>query len=159
VLAQEPVAGSIARRPRSVRIWLSAGARSATVPSLTGETERTAQLRLAQSGLTLANVSEIRSDDYSTDVVVAQEPPAKGTGASVALLVNRGDHGARYVMPDLIGVNGDRAAEILRGHGFRVTVSGSAPYPGVAAGVVLRQNPSAGFQIGMDEPISLEISR
>ena len=47
------------------------------MPPLTGETERTAQLRLAQDGLTLAAVSEIRSDDYPTDVVVAQQPPAK----------------------------------------------------------------------------------
>jgi beta-lactam-binding protein with PASTA domain len=62
-------------------------------------------------------------------------------------------------MPDLIGVNGDRAAEILRAHGFRVAVVGSTPYPGVAAGVVLRQNPQAGFQIGPGEPISLEVSR
>jgi len=42
-----------------------------------------------------------------------------------------------YVMPDLIGVNGDRAAEILRARGFRVAVVGSTPYPGVAAGIVL----------------------
>src|SRR5947208_8432347 len=53
VLAQEPPAGSVARRQRSVKVWLSAGARSATVPKLVGETERTAQLRLAQDGLTL----------------------------------------------------------------------------------------------------------
>src|SRR5687767_12359526 len=34
VLAQDPVAGSTARRQRSIRIWLSAGQRSATVPPL-----------------------------------------------------------------------------------------------------------------------------
>ena len=51
VLAQEPAAGSIARRQRSVKIWLSAGQRSAKMPLLTGETERTAQLRLAQDRL------------------------------------------------------------------------------------------------------------
>src|SRR5262245_20347613 len=34
VLAQDPVAGSTARRQRSVRIWLSAGLRAATVPPL-----------------------------------------------------------------------------------------------------------------------------
>ena len=78
---------------------------------------------------------------------------------SVALLVNRGERGASYVMPDLIGVNGDRAADILRSRGFRVAVVGSNPYPGVAAGIVLRQSPQAGFQIGPGEPISLEVSR
>ena len=90
--------------------------------------------------------------------MIAQEPPAR-SGAQVTLLVNRGGRGASYVMPDLIGVNGDRAAEILRARGFRVAVVGSNPYPGVAAGVVLRQSPQAGFQIGPGEPISLEVSR
>jgi beta-lactam-binding protein with PASTA domain len=77
----------------------------------------------------------------------------------VSLLISRPEQGVGYVMPDLIGVNGDRAAEILRGHGFRVAVVGSLPYPGVAAGVVLRQNPQAGFQISPGEPISIEVSR
>ena len=129
------------------------------VPLLTGETERTAQLRLSQDGLALAGISEIRSPDFPSDVVVAQEPPAKSAGAAVALLVNRGQRGATYVMPDLIGVNGDRAADILRGRGFRVAVVGSMPYPGVAAGIVLRQSPQGGFQIAPGEPISIEVSR
>jgi serine/threonine-protein kinase len=159
VLAQEPAPGSIARRQRSVKIWLSAGQRALTVPALIGETERTAQLRLAQDGLTLTGVSEIRSQRSAADVVVAQTPPAKSVAGHVSLLVNRGERGASYVMPDLIGVNGDRAAEILRNRGFRVAVVGSNPYPGVAAGIVIRQSPQAGFQIGPGEPISLEVSR
>ncbi len=159
VLAQEPPAGSVARRQRSVKVWLSAGARSATVPKLVGETERTAQLRLAQDGLTLTAMSEIRSPRFAPDVVIAQMPPAKSAAGSVALLVNRGERGASYVMPDLIGVNGDRAAELLRQKGFRVAVVGSTPYPGIAAGIVIRQSPQAGFQIGPAEPVSLEVSR
>ena len=159
VIAQEPPAGSIARRQRTMRVWLSAGQRSTTVPDLVGETDRTAQLRLAQDGLTLAAVSEIRSQDLPSDVVVAQVPPPKAASGEVSLLVNRGERGVTYVMPDLIGVNGDRAAEILRDRGFRVAIVGSNPYPGVAAGVVIRQSPQAGFQIGPGEPISLEVSR
>jgi serine/threonine-protein kinase len=159
VLAQEPPRGAIARRQRSIKVWLSAGPRVNTIPALDGETERTAQLRLAQGGLTLASVSEIRSADYASDVVVAQEPPAKSAGARVALLVNRRERGSTYVMPDLIGVNGDRAAEILRARGFRVAVVGSNPYPGVAAGIVIHQSPQGGFQIAPGEPISLEVSR
>jgi serine/threonine-protein kinase len=159
VVAQEPPAGATVRRQRSVRVWLSAGSRAATVPVLTGETQRAAQLRLAQAGIEVAAVSEIRSQAYPSDVVVAQAPASAGPGAGVALLVNRGEHGASYVMPDLIGAGGDRAAKILRDRGFRVAVVGSAPYPGVTAGVVLRQSPQAGFQIAPDEPISLEVSR
>jgi eukaryotic-like serine/threonine-protein kinase len=159
VIAQDPAVGSTARRQRTVKVWRSAGQRSSTVPPLVGETERTAQLRLSQDGLTLAGIAEIRADDLPTDIVVAQMPPAKSASGRVSLLVNRGERGATYVMPDLIGVNGDRAAEVLRNRGFRVSVVGSNPYPGIAAGIVIRQSPQGGFQVGPGEPISLEVSR
>jgi len=159
VLGQDPPAGTTARVQRTVRLWLSAGPRAAIVPALKGQTERSAQLRLAQDGLGVAAVSEIRSEAFAPDVVVAQEPPANTAGTQVALLVNRAEQAVTYVMPDLIGVNGERAAGILREHGFRLAVVGSTPYPGVPPGIVVRQSPQAGFQIGPDEPISIEVSR
>ena len=110
----------------------------------------------------LASFAEIRSGDYTAGTVVAQNPPPKQstpTGARISLLINRGERGQSYVMPDLIGVNGDRAADLLRSRGFRVSVVGDHPYPGVPAGIVLRQSPQGGFQIGPSDPISLEVSR
>ena len=159
IVTQDPVAGVRTRRERSVKVWVSGGPRSTTIPELSGESERTAQLRLQQEGLGLASTAEIRSSDYPAGTVVAQFPAARTNAAQVALLVNRGERGARYVMPDLIGVDGSRAAEVLRARGFRATVVGDHPYPGVAPGIVLRQNPQAGFQIAPGEPISLEVSR
>jgi beta-lactam-binding protein with PASTA domain len=159
VLTQEPQAGLRMRRERSVKVWISSGPRPTIVPALIGESERTAQLRLQQEGLELAVVSEIRAADYPIGTVVAQTPPPKTNAAQLSLLVNRGEGGATYLMPDLIGVNGERAADVLRSRGFRVAVVGDQPYPGVPAGVVLRQQPQAGFQISPGEPISLEVSR
>jgi eukaryotic-like serine/threonine-protein kinase len=159
ILTQDPQAGARTRRQRSVKVWVSAGPRSSILPAFIGESERTAQLRVQQDGLELAGISEIRSADYPADIVVAQTPPPSSAGGRVSLLVNRGQRAATYVMPDLIGVHGDRAADLLRGHGFRAAVVGDHPYPGVPGGIVLRQNPQAGFQIAPDEPISLEVSR
>ena len=135
IVMQEPAAGDRTRRQRSVRVWISAGPRSTIVPSLVGESERTAQLRVTQDGFTLASLAEIRSADYAAGTVVAQNPPAKSAVRTrSSLLVNRGERGATYVMPDLIGVNGDRAADLLRARGFRVAVVGDHPYPGRAGG-------------------------
>jgi serine/threonine-protein kinase len=159
VVAQDPPAGSVTRRQRSVRIWLSAGTHAAMTPQLVGEGERAAQLRVSRDGIELGPVAEIRSPNYPPDVVVAQVPAASTPTSRVSLLVNRAATGASYVMPDLIGVNGDRAAEVLRSHGFRVAVVAANPYPGVAAGIVLRQSPQGGFRIAPGEPISLEVSR
>jgi serine/threonine-protein kinase len=159
IIAQDPQAGGRTRRERSVKVWVSSGPRSTVVPALLGESERTAQMRLQQEGVELSGTSEIKSGEYQADAIVAQTPPAKSIAVRVALLVNRGERGATYVMPDLIGVNGDRAADLLRVRAFRVAVVGDHPYPGVPAGVVLRQSPQAGFQIAPGEPISLEVSR
>jgi eukaryotic-like serine/threonine-protein kinase len=159
VVTQDPPAGTMTRQQRSVRVWLSEGARAARLPSLGGQTERSAQLRIAQDGLELVAVSEVRTDAFPPDVVVAQDPAPNSLGTKVALLINRGEQAANYVMPDLIGINGERVAAVLRNHGLRVAVVGSAPYPGVAAGVVVRQRPQAGFQIAPGEAVSLEVSR
>jgi serine/threonine-protein kinase len=159
ILSQEPQPGISTRRERSVKVWVSSGPRATIVPALIGESERTAQLRLQQDGFELAALSEVRTGEYPSDAVIAQTPPPKSNAARVALLVNRGERGATYVMPDLIGVNGDRAADVLRAHAFRVSVVGDHPYPGVPGGIVLRQSPQAGFQIAPGEPISLEVSR
>ena len=162
IISQDPQAGVRTRRERSVKVWVSAGARATTVPALLGESERTAQLRAQQDGLPLGSIAEIRTTDYPSGTVVAQDPPPKQGlpgGAKLALLVNRGERGTTYVMPDLIGVNGDRAADLLRTRGFRVSLVGDHPYPGVPAGIVLRQSPQGGFQLGLSDPISLEVSR
>lgn len=158
VLLQDPRPGVRTRGERSIKVWISAGPRAMIIPALTGESERTAQLRMQQEGLELTAVSEIRSADYAS-AVVAQTPPPKTSAVQMSLLVNRGETGATFVMPDLIGINGDRSADLLRARGFRVAVVGDHPYPGVPAGIVLRQSPQAGFQISPGEPISLEVSR
>jgi serine/threonine-protein kinase len=159
ILAQEPPAGVRTRRERSVKVWVSAGPRSSIVPALVGESERTAQMRIRQQGFVMKALAEIRSSEYPEGSIVAQSPPARSKAEDVSILVNRGERDATYVMPDLIGVNGDRAADLLRARGFRVAVVGDHPYPGVPSGVVLRQSPQAGFQIAPGEAISIEVSR
>src|SRR5689334_5842580 len=87
VVAQDPPAGTPSRQQRSVRVWLSAGQHAAIVPSLVGQTDRAAQLRLAQDGLQMAALSEIRSDNFASDIVIAQEPAPKAAASQVSLLV------------------------------------------------------------------------
>ena len=159
VLMQEPTSGSAARRQRSVRVVLSAGARVARAPSLLGETQRSAEIRVAQDGLSIGAVTEIRSALYPPDVVVAQDPPASTQTAEIRLLVNRGEDRATYVMPDLIGLNGDRAADVMRTRGFRVSINTQSVASAIPPGVVVRQSPAGGYQVHPGDSITLEVSR
>ena len=130
-----------------MRVYVSAGPRATQLPSVVNESERSASLQLEQSQIKVTRVADIRSSHYALDTVVAQDPPGGSAAGDVALHVNRGERGTRYVMPDLIGLAGDRAAEVLRATGFRVSVVGQQPYPGIPPGIVLRQNPQPGFQV------------
>lgn len=159
ILAQDPVGGSTARRPRSVRVWLSSGPTVSRVPAVVGLTERTAQLRLESEGVGIRDMAVVRSSTFPAGVVVAQSPEPGATADTVSVLVNRGERGHTYVMPDLIGVNAGQAAALLRARGFRVALVAEQPYPGVPPGVVLRQAPLGGFQIAPGDAISLEVSR
>jgi serine/threonine-protein kinase len=159
VASQDPPPNATARRGRSVRLWVSSGQKLDIVPRLIGDSERSAELRLQQDGLLLAGVAEIRSSAYGAGTVVAQDPAPDSQASKVSLLVNLGERATVYVMPDLIGVSGDEAAASLRSKGFRVAVVAEQPYPGLPQGIVLRQHPQAGFKIGPNDPVSLEVSR
>jgi serine/threonine-protein kinase len=159
VMQQEPASGVRARRQRTIRVWVSSGPRATTVPALIGQTERTARIRLEQDGVQIGTLSEIRSDAYPTDAVIAQNPPPASRAPDVSLLLNRGEQATTYVMPDLIGMDADRAAEAMRGRGFRVTIVGTQTVPGIPPGTIVRQQPAGGFRVGAADPISLEVSR
>lgn len=159
VISQDPEAGSVLRRQRAVRVKVSDGQRAPVLPSVIGQPERTAELTLQQEGIQVAGRDEIRSGDYPDGTVIAQDPPGRSRSASVTLLVNRGEMGASYVMPDVIGTPGMLVMELLRKRGLRVAPLTSVAYPGIPPGIVIRQTPQAGFQIGDRELISLEVSK
>jgi len=159
VMQQEPDTGVTSRRQRTVRVWISSGPKRTIVPPLVGQNERAAQSSLQQQGVVVSSVSEFRSSDYPADVVVAQDPAATSRAPEVSILLNRGELSATYVMPDVIGVDGERAADALRQQGFRVSIVGTQPYPGVPPGTVVRQQPAGGFRVGGSDAISLEVSR
>jgi len=129
------------------------------VPAVVGMSERAAEITLLQEHVQVTARAEVNTYDYPPGVIVAQDPPAKSRASNVTLLVNRAQGGISYVMPDLIGTPGLRAADVLRKQGFRVAITGDSPYPGLPAGIVVRQTPQAGFQVALGEPVSIEISR
>jgi serine/threonine-protein kinase len=159
VISQDPAPGTAMRRQRSVRVHLSEGQREPVVPAVTGNTERAAEISLAQEGVSVAGRAQIRTSASGAGMVIAQDPPAKSRAGAVSLLVNRGEASLTYVMPDLIGTMAVRAAAVLRSRGFRVAVTNEVTYPGLPPGVVVRQTPSPGYQLAASEAISLEVTR
>jgi serine/threonine-protein kinase len=161
VVAQEPPPGATLKAHRAVRVWVSLGPRRVTVPPVEGTTARTARIALEQAGVPVARVVEIE-DVAPEGTVLAQRPPAGEVDLSeggASLLVSRGPGGVSYVMPDLIGRDSAFAVAALRSAGLKVTDIRYRSYPGVAPGIVLRQDPPAGHRVSSRASLSLDVSK
>jgi serine/threonine-protein kinase len=161
VVAQEPPPGATLKAHRAVRVWVSLGPRRVTVPVVEGTTARTARLALEQAGVPVARVVEIE-EGAPEGTVLAQRPPAGEVDLSeggASLLVSRGRGGASYVMPDLIGREAAAVLASLRAAGLKVTDVRYRSYPGVAPGIVLRQEPAAGHRVSARASVTLDVSR
>ena len=159
VAQQDPRSGVEARPQRTVKVWISSGPQTTPVPSLVGQSERTARIRLDQDGVTLTAVSEIWSSDYAVDAVVAQDPPPQALSPRVSVLVNRGPRPVTYFMPNLLGLDVGRVDSMLQDRGFRMTVVESQTYPGIPPGVIVRQQPAAGTQVPEEGSVTIEVSK
>ena len=92
VVGQTPSANRAVREGSSVRLRVSAGPRSATVPEVMGLDEMTARAELEAAGF-VVRVSEEWTDDPANDGVVLAQTPAGGSsreeGAVVTLVIGR----------------------------------------------------------------------
>jgi serine/threonine-protein kinase len=159
IMQQDPPAGTRARTQRPVRVWVSTGPRLKSIPRMVGESERTARIRLDQSDIEIAALTEVRSAAYPPDTIIAQSPDANAAGTRIKLLVSRGETPVAYVMPDVTGANGEHAAAELREQGLRVAIVATAAIPDVMPGIVLHQEPAAGARVTNTDIVSLEVSR
>lgn len=94
VVAQSPAATSSVRKGATIRLRVSAGPRSVTVPDVLGLDEVAARQELEAAGFTV-RVSEQPTDDPTNDGVVLEQSPVGGAssseGAVVTLVVGRYD--------------------------------------------------------------------
>jgi serine/threonine-protein kinase len=161
IAAQEPAPGSTLKSHRTVRVWVSLGARRLTVPVVEGDSLRSARLMLEQAQVGVGRVVEV-DDPAGEGTILVQHPPAGETDAlanGVSLLVSRGARSREYVMPDLIGKSTDDVLEALRRAQLKVPEIRYRSYTGVLPGTVLRQAPAAGYRVTRETAVSLEVSR
>lgn len=159
VVWQSRPAGSSIKRGSRLMVGRSLGPIVATVPDVTGATARAALMELNDRNLTLRHVSAI---DRREPGVLATVPPAGRPvrrETEVSILVSTGELRQRFVMPDLIDRNADRVRRTLELAGFEVAPFRYESYPGIEDGTVIRQAPTPGYPVSLDDIITLTISK
>ena len=105
IITQDPPAGTVGQKNRVVRVVLSKGAESSTIPNVVGKRIQEARNLLRSSLFRVGNLAYIHTIEAPVDYIVAQTPEANMEGQmgdSIDLLVSLGPYKTVLVMPDLI---------------------------------------------------------
>jgi serine/threonine-protein kinase len=162
ICAQDPAPGGQLKTQRGVKVWLSLGPQRLEVPDVAGQSLRTARIALEQARVPLGRVALVPSPEAEGTILLQQPGAGKVeelAAEGLALLVSEGPAGPQFVMPDLIGGDAGRAVDLLTNAGLRVGELRQRSYPGVSAGIVLRQVPPAGYRVAARSPVTLDVSK
>ena len=172
IVSQVPSPGEVVRRGWHVRVGESMGPQRVTIPDLTGDSERSAEINVRRRGLELGTMAVATVPDATPDQIVAQSPPANALNVSapkVSMLVAASEERKSYVMPDLRGRTEDEAVNAIVGAGLKAGSISSQPPPEADANspvtlpegtrVVVKTVPGPGQRVWDGQAINLEVTR
>jgi len=161
IVQQEPVPGTQVRHGRTIRVVVSLGGETLTVPGVTGQPTRQAELELRRQGLTPGWEARIH-DDVAPAGQVIDQAPSGGTlsvsGDRVHRLVSDGARAAHWVMPDLTGRTLRDAQEWITLCGFRNGAVRRVPAEGKRSGTIVGQLPLFGYPVARRDIVELTVA-
>lgn len=161
IVQQEPAPGTQVRHGRTIRVVVSLGGETLTVPSIVGQPARQAELELRRSGLTPGWEARIHDAAIPTSQVI-DEAPAPGTlsvsGDRVHRLISDGPRTPRFVMPDLAGQTLHDAQQWITLCGFRSRAVRHVPAEGKRPGTIVGQLPLSGYPVAPRDVIELTVA-
>ncbi len=162
IISQEPSPGSKLKINSVVKVILSAGTEKVLVPRVIGRNFQNSDEILQEAGLRRGIVSQVHTPKYAAGKILSQYPQAGaevGSNTPISLLISQGEEEEKYLMPDLIGKKAETVLARLKELDFRVEDIRYTSYPGLEAGITIKQFPPQGYLIQKKYPITLEVSK
>ncbi|MFY9742763.1 MAG: PASTA domain-containing protein [Candidatus Sulfotelmatobacter sp.] len=123
IMTQLPMPGTKVRRGWEVRVAQSMGPQRVSIPDVTGESERAAELNLRRRGLELSSTAELQMLAMPPNQVLAQSPPANASQVAApktSLLISTPADPQAFVMPSFVGQPLGTATRIVQDAGFKL---------------------------------------
>ncbi|MGA8619428.1 MAG: PASTA domain-containing protein [Candidatus Sulfotelmatobacter sp.] len=166
IMTQLPLPGTKVRRGWQVRVAQSMGPQRVSIPNVTGQSERAAELNIRRRGLELSSTAEIQLPGAHADQVLAQSPPANASQVAApktSLLLTVAADPRAFVMPTFVGQPLGSATRTLQDAGFKLgSVSlapPSAPNPEPAGTAPPTGAPSSSISLAQPSPASLIVAQ
>ncbi len=160
IFLQEPEAGSIVKKGRTIKAWVSKGAALVDVPNLTGMNYLDAKVIAEQKGLIVDSIVTIKTQGEYNEVIATD--PVSNTlltrGEKISFLVNGAEQVFEIKMPDLIGRSFDEALDLLTKNSLIIGDVNFISVPGIERNVIIKSSTAAGKRIPAGSAVDLTIS-
>jgi serine/threonine-protein kinase len=162
VVFQDPQPGSEIKKGRDVRIILSKGPKTFTMPHLRGLSIQQANIILDENDMCRGELSRTNYRQMEKDLVLAQVP-ASGTvvsrGSCVDLLVSLGRRPTAFKMPDLAGLTLEDALQSIERHNLVIGELKSADQRDKPHNTIVEQEPVSGQRVVTGSTVRLLVNR
>jgi len=162
VVFQEPQAGAEIKKGRDVKIILSKGPQTVSMPGLLALSVQQANIILDENGICQGKLSSTYSQNVEKDHIIAQVP-SQGTlisrGGCVDLLISKGVRPRAFQMPDLVGLTIEDALQSIENAKLVIGEIKSSYQKNRPRNTILKQTPVSGHRVISASPVSLLINR
>jgi len=161
IAEQHPRAGFQVKTGSPITVRISLGSVRTMIPDIRGESLQGGLSGLDQAGLKAGRRARI--DGFTTaDRILATDPPVGQLTVpetEIDLLVNVNPQEEFWVMPSLLSRSRDAVRRLCLNHQFRLGQIHQVAYPGLPAGVVIRQYPPAGSRLSRNDIITIWVAQ
>lgn len=156
VISQTPSSGSKVSDSTTVKLVVSRGQETLTVPNVVGQDQATAQSTLTSNGLTVGSVTSDYSDTVSEGNVISQSVASGKTvasGTSVDLVISLGKQVTYVSVPSVTGMTSDSAKSTIESLGLSCTVVTTQS----SSTTVISQSPAAGSSVTEGSTVTITV--
>ena len=162
VVFQEPQPGAEIKKGRDVKIILSKGPKTVSMPNLLDLSLQQANIILEEYGICQGELSRTYNKKVEKDHIIAQVP-SQGTmisrGGCVDLLISMGVQSKAFKMPDLIGLTLEDALQSIEKVNLVIGEIKSSHHKNKPRNIIVKQAPTSGHRVIAASPVSLLINR
>ncbi len=158
IIDQSPESGALLEENGSVKVIISKGIETVTVPSLYGKTRGEAESALASVGLELGEVS-YKESDGEAGIVVSQSEKVAGEirkDATVDIVLSK--EMAKVTVVSVIGRSRKNAIVILATKSLKGSVVEKFD-DDIDKGLVISQSPAAGSEVEKNSTVTIYVSK
>lgn len=147
IISQDPEARQIRKENREISVVVSLGPAMSSVPNITGEDYRSAEIILGNEALSIGDMSYAYSESVSQGKIISQDPRAGATvksGTPVSIVLSRGSEPKEVQIPDFMGKSLDDISIELERLGLSLGMIYEDYDPHTEPGKIISQKPEPG---------------